>query len=58
MSSQALYVPYKAVGYVTDGNPFVVNRLGNETFINVTIGRSFQVNGDMLSKLYYLINTR
>lgn len=39
----ALYYPYKAVGYVTDGNPFCVNRLGDETFLSVSIGKSFQV---------------
>lgn len=39
----ALYSNYKAVGYVTDGNPFVVNTLGEETFITTSIGKSFQV---------------
>lgn len=39
----ALYYPYKAVGYVTDGNPFFINRLGDETFLAVSIGKSFQV---------------
>jgi U3 small nucleolar RNA-associated protein 21 len=39
----SLYTPYKAVGVVTDGKPFVVNHLGEETFISVTIGSLFQV---------------
>ena len=39
----ALYYPFKAVGYVTDGNPFFLNRLGDETFLTVSIGKSFQV---------------
>lgn len=43
MASTSLYVPYKAVGYVTGNNPFVINRLGNETFLTTTIGKSFQV---------------
>ena len=38
-----LYVPYKAVAHVTDGTPFVVNRLGNDIFLTVSIGSSFQV---------------
>ena len=39
----SLYTPYKAIGYVTDGNAFSVNRLGNETFLTTSIGKSFQV---------------
>lgn len=38
-----IYMPYKAVGYVTDGKPFVINRLGEETFITTSIGNAFQV---------------
>jgi hypothetical protein len=38
-----LYFPYRAIGYVTDGNPFSVNRLGEEIFITTSIGCSFQV---------------
>lgn len=38
-----LFCPYKAIGYVTDGNPFSINRLGNETFLTTSIGKSFQV---------------
>lgn len=43
MHQSALYIPYKAIGYVTDANPFVVTRLGDETFITTSIGKSFQV---------------
>ena len=39
----SLYTPYKAVGLVTDGSPFVVNRLGEETFVMTSIGSMFQV---------------
>lgn len=38
-----LYAPYKAVGYVTDGVPFVVNQLGDELFLLVSIGRAIQI---------------
>ena len=43
MSAVSLYTPYRAIGYVTDGNPFVVNQLGTENFITLSIGKSFQV---------------
>lgn len=39
----SLFAPYKAVGYVTNGSPFSVNRLGTETFLTMSIGKSFQV---------------
>jgi U3 small nucleolar RNA-associated protein 21 len=38
-----LYAPFKSIGLVTDENPFVVNRLGEEIFITVSIGSHFQV---------------
>ncbi len=43
MTNNTLYLPYKVVGLVTDGSPFVVNKLGNETFITIPIGNMFQV---------------
>ena len=43
MSTTALYSPYKAVGYVTDGNPFCINRLGEDTFLTTSVGKAFQV---------------
>ena len=39
----SLYSSYKAIGYVTDGNPFSVNRLGDDNFLTTSIGTSFQV---------------
>ena len=39
----SLYSNYKAVGFVTDGNPFAINRLGDETFMTCSIGNCFQV---------------
>lgn len=38
-----LYSPYRAIGYVCDSNPFVINRLGEEIFITVSIGKCFQI---------------
>ena len=43
MSDTPLYFPYKSIGLVTDGNPFVINRLGEEVFLVTSIGSSFQV---------------
>ena len=39
----SLYAPYKQVGFVTDGIGFNLNQLGEEKFLTVTIGNSFQV---------------
>lgn len=39
----SLYSPYRAIGYVCDSNPFTINRLGEEIFITVTIGKCFQI---------------
>lgn len=39
----SLYAPYKQVGFVTDGSSFCLNQLGDERFLTVTIGNSFQV---------------
>ena len=39
----ALYSPYKAVGYVTDGTAYCINRLGDDTFLTTSIGKAFQV---------------
>ena len=44
---EALFVPYKAVAHVTDGTPFVVNRLGNDIFVTASTGSSFQVEHTM-----------
>jgi U3 small nucleolar RNA-associated protein 21 len=39
----SLYSPFRAIGYVCDSNPFAVNRLGEEIFITVSIGKCFQI---------------
>ena len=40
-----LFQAYRAIGLVTDGNEFTVQRLGKETFVTVTLKKSFQVQG-------------
>jgi hypothetical protein len=42
-SSDTLYLPYKVVGVVVDNAPFVVNAMGEETFLTAPIGKMFQV---------------
>lgn len=54
----ALYYPFKAVGYVTDGNPFFLNRLGDETFLTVSIGKSFQVHSTSWSREEYRLHRK
>ena len=53
--STALYAPYRAIGYVTDGVPFIVNHLGDEIFLLFSIGKSFQVMNGLLLIPPYLI---
>lgn len=43
VKTSRLYSPYRAIGYVTDGAPFAINRLGEATFITTTTGKAFQV---------------
>ncbi|KAI4379695.1 hypothetical protein MLD38_005958 [Melastoma candidum] len=38
-----IFEPYRAIGYITSGIPFSVNRLGTETFVTVSVGKAFQV---------------
>ncbi|CAM9462758.1 unnamed protein product, partial [Choristocarpus tenellus] len=42
-TSSRLYYPFRALGVVTDALPFVLNRLGDECFLTVSIDRAFQV---------------
>lgn len=39
----ALFVPFRALGYITDDVPFAVQRRGKETFVTVSVGKSWQV---------------
>ncbi|OMO58024.1 hypothetical protein COLO4_34912 [Corchorus olitorius] len=38
-----IFEPYRAVGYITSGVPFSVQRLGTETFVTVSVGKTFQI---------------
>lgn len=38
-----IFEPYRAVGYITSGVPFSVQRLGTETFVTVSVGKAFQI---------------
>ncbi|KAI3414794.1 WD_REPEATS_REGION domain-containing protein [Psidium guajava] len=38
-----IFEPYRAIGYITAGVPFSVQRLGTETFVTVSVGKAFQV---------------
>ena len=41
-TSSRLYYPFRALGAVTGGLPFVLNRRGDECFLTVSIDRAFQ----------------
>jgi U3 small nucleolar RNA-associated protein 21 len=43
MADRSLFVPYKAIGYVTDGRPFCAHRLGSDVFLLASLGSAFQV---------------
>ncbi|XP_011019954.1 PREDICTED: U3 small nucleolar RNA-associated protein 21 homolog [Populus euphratica] len=38
-----IFEPFRAIGYITTGVPFSVQRLGTETFVTVSLGKAFQV---------------
>lgn len=39
-----LFLPFRALGYITDAVPFAVQRRGKETFVTVSVGTSWQVS--------------
>lgn len=41
--SSRLFCPYRAIGSISDGAAFAINRLGDATFVTTTVGNSFQV---------------
>ena len=41
--TNALFYPFRALGYITERAPFAVNRRGTETFVTVSAGRVFQI---------------
>ncbi|CAM6100981.1 unnamed protein product [Calypogeia fissa] len=38
-----IFEPFRALGYITDGIPFSVQRRGLETFVTVSVGKSWQI---------------
>lgn len=38
-----LFSPYRALGYITDSTPFAVQRRGKETYVTVSVGKTWQV---------------
>ena len=42
-SAAALFYPFRALGYVTEGVPFATQRRGTETFVTVSAGNAWQI---------------
>ncbi|GKC75513.1 U3 small nucleolar RNA-associated protein 21, partial [Tanacetum coccineum] len=38
-----IFSPFRAIGYITSSVPFSVQRLGTETFVTVSVGKSWQI---------------
>ncbi|XP_077238613.1 transducin family protein / WD-40 repeat family protein [Tasmannia lanceolata] len=38
-----IFEPFRAIGYITSGVPFSVQRLGSETFVTVSVGKAWQI---------------
>ncbi|CAK9880713.1 unnamed protein product [Sphagnum jensenii] len=38
-----IFEPYRALGYVTDGTPFSLQRRGMENFVTVSVGKAWQI---------------
>ncbi|KAM6570579.1 hypothetical protein CsatB_018564 [Cannabis sativa] len=38
-----IFEPFRAIGYITSGVPFSIQRLGTETFVTVSVGKAFQI---------------
>jgi hypothetical protein len=41
---EPLFLPFRALGYITDRLPFAVQRLGRETYVTVSVGKAWQVH--------------
>ncbi len=41
----SLFKPFRALGYITDNVPFAVQRRGKESYVVVSVGRTWQVRG-------------
>lgn len=53
----ALFVPFRALGYITDDVPFAVQRRGKEIFITVSVGKSWQVRSGLIGELALFVFT-
>jgi hypothetical protein len=42
--SASLFKPFRALGYITDNVPFAVSRRGKETYVVVSVGKTWQVS--------------
>ncbi|GFZ02665.1 transducin family protein [Actinidia rufa] len=38
-----IFEPFRAIGYITSSVPFSIQRLGTETFVTVSVGKSWQI---------------
>ena len=41
---EPLFLPFRALGYITDRVPFAVQRLGRETYVTLSVGKAWQVS--------------
>lgn len=48
-----IFEPFRAIGYITSSVPFSVQRLGTETFVTVSVGKSWQIYNVILDFLLY-----
>ena len=49
--SAPLFQPFRALGYITDSVPYSVQRLGRESFVTVSVGKSWQVRSISLGHI-------
>ncbi|KAL5974222.1 hypothetical protein ACLOJK_030885 [Asimina triloba] len=52
-----IFEPFRAIGYITAGVPFAVQKLGTETFVTVSVGKAWQIYNVSHSYLFELIFT-
>lgn len=45
----ALFAPFRAVGLITDDVPFAVQRRGKETYVTLSVGKSWQVRAIVIT---------
>jgi hypothetical protein len=44
-AGEALFKPFRALGYITDDVPFAVQRRGKEAYVTVSVGQTWQASG-------------